>query len=431
MKRVLATVLVVILAMSLMACGENKESITAEIFVSSFKEAGFPISDVEIYDENTDPNAVLGRPGEYIGKFNFTHEPKPETYQYLTIEIFEKSADAKKREAYIVEINEAMGFMGEYTYLDSIYLLRIPFDLTTEEAELYNKAFNQIINGEQVDDASAAFAKIQQEINANKSLKDYEFEFDDSQNKDDIIEILGKEYEEYAYSDDLYLVWSDDNGVLEVAFYEEKYMYSFWYTENEWKQQEENHIEMIELYNDASDDEPQETNEEPEPSPEPTQEPTEKPFNGEEFKLTHNNGTVDFKELMDASLKDVGLDELQTPFMNNDGGYTYKINENLLYAFKLDENEDIIEAQYLNLASYDASFPDAIAGEEMAYMIFLYAFMIEDAEGNEDFFKSIKLRSSDGDDLMLKTAASYGGYDIEFCDTAVGQRYLKITPSVE
>ena len=426
MKRILVIVLVVILALSLMACGQNKETITAEEFVSALEDAGFPISDVEIYDENTDPNAVLGRPGEYIGKFNFTHEPKPETYQLLTIEIFEKEADAKKRAAYVEETIEDLGVMGEYIYLDSVYLLRIPYDLTTEEAELYNKAFSQIVSNEPVDDAVAAFAEIQQEIDANKSLKDYEYEFDDSHNKDDIIEILGNDYEEYAYFDSLYLAWFDEieNGVLEVAFYEDdSFMYAFWYEEDEWKQQEATHIEMMETYNDT-----QETNEEP--TKEPTQEPTEKPFNGEDFRLTHNNGNVDFKELVDASLKDVGLDEIESPFMNNDGGYTYKINENLLYAFKLDENGDIIEAQYLNLDSYDASFPETLAGEERAYMVFLYAFMIEDSEGHEDFFDSIKLRSSDSDDLMLKTTASYGGYDIEFCDTAVGQRYLKITPSV-
>lgn len=168
-----------------------------------------------------------------------------------------------------------------------------------------------------------------------------------------------------------------------------------------------------------------------EPTVEPTQEPTETPFNGEEFKLTHNDDNIDFKEITDATLKDMGIGELRTPFMNDNGGYTYKINDDQMYAFTLDDDGNIIEAQYLNINSYDPSFPDTLAGEEMAYMLFLYAFMIEDAEGSEDFFESIKLRSSDGDDFMLDTTASYGGYDIEFCDTAVGQRYLKIIPSVE
>jgi hypothetical protein len=182
-----------------------------------------------------------------------------------------------------------------------------------------------------------------------------------------------------------------------------------------------------------TEEQTEEPTEEPtvEPTEEPTVEPTQTPFNGEEFKLTHNNSHVDFKELMDASLKDVGLDELQTPFMNDNGGYTYKINDDQMYAFTLDDDGNIIEAQYLNIGSYDPSFPDTLAGEEMAYMLFLYAFIIEDAEGSEDFFESIKLRSSDGDDFMLDTTASYGGYDIEFCDTAVGQRYLKIMPSAE
>ena len=261
MKRILVIVLVVIMALSFMACGQNKETITAEEFVSALEDAGFPILDVEIYDENTDPNAVLGRPGEYIGKFNFTHEPKPETYQLLTIEIFEKEADAKKRSAYVEETIEDLGFMGEYIYLDSVYLLRIPYDLTAEEAELYNKAFKQIISDEPVDDVSSEFTRIQQEIDANKSLKDYEFEFDESQNKDDIIEILGNDYEEYAYFDSLYLAWFDEieNGVLEVAFYEDNsFMYAFWYEEDQWGQEEATHIEMMEAYNDISEDEQQE-----------------------------------------------------------------------------------------------------------------------------------------------------------------------------
>lgn len=260
MKKILIIILIVAMTLSLIACGGNNETITAECFASSLENAGFPISDVEIYDEDTDPNEIMGESGEYIGKFNFTHKPKPETYQSLTIEIFAKDSDAKKRAAYVEEVTEATGW-EEHIFLNSSYLLRIPSDLTTEEADLYNKAFSQIISDEPVDDVLAEFEAIQQEIDANKSLKDFEFEFDSSHSKDDIIEILGNDYEEYAYFGDSYLAWcnDDENGILEVGFDEDNsYMYALWWEESDWEQQKATHIEMMETYNDASEDEPQE-----------------------------------------------------------------------------------------------------------------------------------------------------------------------------
>lgn len=259
MKKVLLIILVVAMTLSLIACGGNKETITVECFASSLENAGFPLSDVEIYDEDTDPNELMGKSGEYIGKFNFTHEPKPETFQSLTIEIFEKDADAKKRAAYVKEITEATGW-EEHIYLNSSYLLRIPSDLTAEEAELYNKAFNQIISDEQVDDVLAKFEAIQKEIDANKSLEDYEYEFDSSNNKDEIIEILGNDYEEYAYLGDSYLAWSNENGILEVSFDEDNsYMYAMWWEESDWEQQKATHIKMMEEYpeDNSSEDDPQ------------------------------------------------------------------------------------------------------------------------------------------------------------------------------
>lgn len=259
MKKVLLVILVVAMTLSLIACGGNKETITVECFASSLENAGFPISDVEIYDEDTDPNDLMGESGEYIGKFNFTHEPKPETYQSLTIEIFGKDADAKKRAAYVKEITEATGW-EEHIYLNSSYLLRIPSDLTKEEADLYNKAFSQIINDKPVDDVLAKFEAIQQEIDANKSLEDYEYEFDSSNSKDEIIEKLGNDYEEYAYFGNSYLAWSNENGILEVSFDEDNsYMYAMWWEESDWEQQKASHIKMMEEYpEDSSEDDAQE-----------------------------------------------------------------------------------------------------------------------------------------------------------------------------
>ena len=260
MKRVLLIILVVAMTLSLIACGGNNETITAECFASSLENAGFPISDVEIYDEDTDPNEVMGESGEYIGKFNFTHEPKPETYQSLTIEIFEKESDAKKRAAYIKEVTEATGW-EEHIYLNSSYLLRIPVDLTTEEADLCNTAFSQIISDESVDDVLAKFEAIQKEIDANKSLEDYEYEFTTSNTKDEVIEKLGDDYEEYAYLGGSYLAWSNENGVLEVAFDEDNsYMYAMWWEESDWENQKETHIKMMEEYpkDNSSEDDPQE-----------------------------------------------------------------------------------------------------------------------------------------------------------------------------
>lgn len=115
-------------------------------FIQAFETAGLPIEDVITYDEETDENGLLGRPGEYYSKVNFSHND----IEDLTIEIFNNKEDAKTRKEYIETLVEEaqISAFKQYIYLNNTYLLRIPYDVTPSDSSLYEKIFNQVISGE-------------------------------------------------------------------------------------------------------------------------------------------------------------------------------------------------------------------------------------------------------------------------------------------
>lgn len=122
-----------------------------EDIINEFVEAGFPISKIIIYNEETDVNQVLGRPNQYIQKTNFA-DSRYEQYNIEedpvggTIEIFNNEKDAQSRYDYLESAYEILG-NKDYMYLRSNILFRIHHQLTPTHAGEYEKAFDDIISG--------------------------------------------------------------------------------------------------------------------------------------------------------------------------------------------------------------------------------------------------------------------------------------------
>jgi hypothetical protein len=119
----------------------QKQAATSASIVAALKTAGLPVSQITTYDENTDPNSLLGRPNEYIQKTSFadTQVASPST-DNGTIEVFSTAADAQARKAYVDGISKA-SFVGYYSYQSGVYLLRVSYDVPPSRAKQYETAF--------------------------------------------------------------------------------------------------------------------------------------------------------------------------------------------------------------------------------------------------------------------------------------------------
>jgi hypothetical protein len=89
------------------------------------------------YNAATDPNARLGRPGQYVSKVNFRDARVPrsdpqEPANGGAIETFAATDDAKRW--YDVTSSFAQTLSGEYVYRDGKRVLRLSSDLTPAQA---------------------------------------------------------------------------------------------------------------------------------------------------------------------------------------------------------------------------------------------------------------------------------------------------------
>ena len=103
-----------------------------------------------VYTADTDPNNLLGRPGGYTSKADFTDDrAKPklddEVQNGGSVEVFEDSAAAEGRAKSIADILKAAKIFGtEYHYVSGGVLLRVSGALTPDQAAEYEAALKTL-----------------------------------------------------------------------------------------------------------------------------------------------------------------------------------------------------------------------------------------------------------------------------------------------
>jgi len=120
---------------------------TVEGIYNAFKGAGIPVTQVEIYTAETDPNEFLGRPGQYTAKASWADSRLEQVEGDLrggTVELFQSQGDLQERKAYIEAIDKAFPFLMEYTYARGSYLLRLDHGLTPVQAAEYEKVLEDL-----------------------------------------------------------------------------------------------------------------------------------------------------------------------------------------------------------------------------------------------------------------------------------------------
>ena len=121
--------------------------------LAGLKAKGLPIGDSVTYTAATDQNALLGRPGQYIGKINFKDTRVPDSGDQGvdisvtdggSIEVFNTLEDATKRFKYVQGIATSSSLFSEYDYQDGLVVLRISHQLTPDQAQAYDAALKSL-----------------------------------------------------------------------------------------------------------------------------------------------------------------------------------------------------------------------------------------------------------------------------------------------
>ena len=118
----------------------------AEIY-EWFAAANLPCFDLIIYDEDTDPNHQLNRPGCYTGKVNFNDIHYAADDKPYTIETFENVQDALARKTYVEKvIRENPKLLSkQYIYLKGNALIRLPYELSPRFAKKYEEVLDDLL----------------------------------------------------------------------------------------------------------------------------------------------------------------------------------------------------------------------------------------------------------------------------------------------
>ena len=124
---------------------------SAKSVIAKLKADGLPVGKVDNYTASSDPNKLLGRPDQYVGKANFTDrrlksdgQTSIDTTEGGSIEVFEDEDAAEKREEYVKAITESASLLAEYSYREGRVFLRLGSDLTPDQAAKYESALRKV-----------------------------------------------------------------------------------------------------------------------------------------------------------------------------------------------------------------------------------------------------------------------------------------------
>lgn len=124
---------------------QPKKALTAAEVTTAFKDQGLPIDKVEVYTAENDPNTLLGRPNQYVGKANFVDTRHPSEEADNAVEVFANVEDAKARHDYVESIAKSAPMFAQYLILSGNTLVRLEKALTPTEVEQYRAALGEAL----------------------------------------------------------------------------------------------------------------------------------------------------------------------------------------------------------------------------------------------------------------------------------------------
>lgn len=128
--------------------------------VGALEEAEIPIVESVTFTSSTDPNELLGRPGQYVGKAAW-HDRRVECFAEAPddinwdcggdVEVFEDSSNLDDRYQYLSGFAEEPPLGGFYMWRFHNVIVRVTFSIPPEQLPDYEEAFEALAGGDPVE----------------------------------------------------------------------------------------------------------------------------------------------------------------------------------------------------------------------------------------------------------------------------------------
>ncbi|CAN5462894.1 hypothetical protein BH10ACT3_BH10ACT3_05450 [soil metagenome] len=116
--------------------------------MDGLRAAGLPIGEVQVFDASNDPNSQLGRPGQYTSKASFADTRIGTEVDGVEgggdVEAFDDLAALSTRADYLRGFADKPPIGGWYQYTAGNVILRVPFELTPDQAGAYDVALQSL-----------------------------------------------------------------------------------------------------------------------------------------------------------------------------------------------------------------------------------------------------------------------------------------------
>ena len=147
------TVVALVAGTWLISPGSVHGDLFPQLIVEHFYSAGIPISDSLIFTEETDPNGLLGRPGQYFSKLSWrdgraqgigVSSDRLSVDTGGSVELFRSVADRELRQEYLYGFAE-LSMISEHTFGHGTVIVRVSQRLTAAQAAEYERALTEIV----------------------------------------------------------------------------------------------------------------------------------------------------------------------------------------------------------------------------------------------------------------------------------------------
>lgn len=122
--------------------------LTEDAIVDALSASDLPITDLEVFDAETDPNSLLGRPGQYTIKVSWEDGRLTDSLDPVgTIEVFPDVESMQRRADYVEQIGQDAPMLLQWIFTDerTSAVLRVSSDLTPDQADEYEAWLESLI----------------------------------------------------------------------------------------------------------------------------------------------------------------------------------------------------------------------------------------------------------------------------------------------